>query len=376
LRHVVHGEVFDVLIELLVAKQADVDGINLADFEELGVIALFEVLDKAGEVAEDGATNALIELGEPLMTVVGFLNGLVYLGIDIAPIMDKVDEGKVLGELILLGFIDDGRQAAIGFGLKIYAMLGKAEEKCEHFFVGLKDIGAHLAEFGLEVGRFFVRQVEEGAIDGHQVQHFVFAVEGFIGYERIHGRDEAGIAVGLPGDPVKQKIAQGVVVNFEVGYGIGEIGGLIYLVAELSYIAIVAYLALVVATIALQFLAGEVVADALVFNAVDEVGDPDVAAEGKADLDRLADALLDDVEVSGIADGQQYFLEVFLRAHVLAVLIYFAPKHGMAEDFGQEETFEGIVQQDEFDRYELQGVIFGHLLVNFGNTRLLGIFEL
>ena len=79
-----HTQVFDVLVEMLVAKQAHVDREGLADLKKLGIFLLVDVLDEASEVAEDGAADALVEERQALVADVYLLYGFVYLGIQVA----------------------------------------------------------------------------------------------------------------------------------------------------------------------------------------------------------------------------------------------------------------------------------------------------
>ena len=62
LAHVSHRQVLKLLVELLVAKQFNVESVELADLEELRVVRRFQITDEAMEIFVDCLADILVKV--------------------------------------------------------------------------------------------------------------------------------------------------------------------------------------------------------------------------------------------------------------------------------------------------------------------------
>ena len=150
-----------------------------------------------------------------------------------------------------------------------------------------------------------------------------------------------------------QKLLQRIEKHRKIGGTAGKVSRLEKIVAELVVVTIQSNQAIAVAAVTIQFLPLQVIADALVGDAVDQVGDPDVAAQGKTNLDGLTNPFFQNFEVGGLANGQQNIFKMLLRAHVFDLLIYLPTQDGITQNFGQKKPFEHGVEYDQFKRDDL-----------------------
>ena len=139
-------------------------------------------------------------------------------------------------------------------------------------------------------------QVKEKGIKAKDLKVFIVAFKVFVFHKCLHKREQAGV-VEAPFNAEQQKLFQRRPEDFQFAQVLREVACHVVEVEELLFINGITGLPPFGSSVLVQLLALQEIPDSLVFNEGNEVGDPDVAAEGKADLDALADPLFQDFKI-------------------------------------------------------------------------------